>query len=121
MIEIEDQEDVEAKAQVMPLETRKNLKPKTVIKATSNGVPGTVAHYHKKEDERFEWDEPCHYVQTIISIPEGIKLNEVLYSGRITVPQCTADYLAWLENERIRYEQGIFRSRKINKKIATLG
>ncbi len=119
MIDIEDQ-DEQAQASAVPVDPRKNLKPKHVIKVAKNGIPGDVAHYHKKEDERFTWDEPCYFVEHRIHDKAGIKLNEERYLGKVIVPQCTADWLAWRESEQLRYEQGIFRSNKINRRVASL-
>jgi hypothetical protein len=119
MIEIKDQ-DEEAKAEVTPLDLRKNVKKKKAIKVAKAGIPGDIAHYHKKENAVEEWEEPCFYVEHKVSVPGGLRLNEVDYAGKVIVPQCTADYLAWQESEKLRYEQGIFRSKKISRKVASL-
>ena|ERR1044071_6229483 len=119
MIEIKDQEE-EAKASAVPADLRQNVKKKVAVKVAKDGKPGTIAHTHRKENDTEEWDEPCYFVEHRISLPEGIRLNETDYVGKVVVPQCTADYLAWQESEKIRSEQNIFRSNKINKRIASL-
>src|SRR5690242_14136540 len=117
MIEIKDQ-DEQDKAEAVPADLRQNVKKKRVIKVAKDGKPGDIAHTHRKENELEEWDEPCFYVEHKVSMP--IRVNEVDYMGKVIVPQCTADYLAWQESEKLRYEQGIFRSKKIDRKIASL-
>src|SRR5690242_2415694 len=107
MIEIKDQ-DEQDKAEAMPADLRKNVTKKKVIKVAKDGKPGDIAHYHKKENAVEEWDEPCFYVEHKISLPEGLRLNETDYIGKVIVPQCTADYLAWQESEKIRSEQNIY-------------
>jgi hypothetical protein len=119
MIELEDQEE-EGMEAVAPLDTRLNVKKKTQIQVAKDGKPGTIAHTHKKENEFEEWDEPCYFVEHIIKDPAGFKMNETLFKGKLIVPQCTADYLAWRENTRNRYEQGIYRSKKLSKRVASL-
>ena len=92
---------------------RKNVQPKKV------GTVGEVAHYHRAENDTEEWDEPCRYVSHKVKNQGGFNLNEVLYVGTVIVPSCTADYLAWMEVTRKHYEQGIFRSNKLNKVIGS--
>jgi len=118
MIELDQEE--EAKAVAVPVDLRQNVKKKKVIQVAKDGKPGDIAHYHKKENATEEWDEPCFYVEHKISLPEGLRLNETDYKGKVIVPQCTADYLAWQESEKIRSEQNIYRSNKINRRVASL-
>ena len=119
MIDIEDQ-DEKAQAVAAPVDRRLNVKKKAQIVTAKDGKPGTIAHTHKKENDSEEWEEPCYFVEHKISLPEGLRINETDYKGVVIVPQCMADYLAWQETEKIRYEQGIFRSRKINRTVASL-
>jgi len=117
MINIEDQKE-EGKSEATDL--RQNVKKKAQIVTAKDGKPGTIAHTHHKENAVEEWDEPCYFVEHKISVPEGLRLNEVDYKGVVIVPQCTADYLAWQESEKLRYEQGIYRSNKVNRTVASL-
>ena len=115
MIDLEDQTETAA-----PVDYRQNVKKKAQVKVAKDGKPGTIAHTHHKENDFEEWDEPCYFVEHKISLPEGLRLNEVDYKGTVIVPQCTKDYLAWQESEKLRYEEGIFRSKKLNKTVASL-
>jgi hypothetical protein len=92
---------------------RKNVQPKVVAKV------GEIAHYHHKENETESWDEPCHFVDHTVRDAKGYSLNEVRYVGKVVVSQCIADYLAWQESIHQEYEQGIFRSTKLNKVVGS--
>jgi hypothetical protein len=99
---------------------RKDVVKKKVIQVSKAGTPGDVAHYHKAENAVEEWQAPCHWVKHRVSTKGGFMINEVRYDGEVVVPQCTADYLAWQESMRAQYEQGIYRSKKINKVIGNV-
>jgi|SRR5690242_7783898 len=120
MIEMEDQEKEEAKASAVPVDPRKNVKPKKVIRVAKDGKPGDIAHYHKREDEHYTWDEPCYFVEYKVRNRAGLRINEHDYIGKVVVPQCTADYLAWRDSLKADYEKGIYRSNRINKTVASL-
>jgi hypothetical protein len=114
MFEVEDGEEAPKSEEAGRKNVvRKNVQPKKV------GKVGEVAHYHKAENETEEWDEPCHYVSHKIRNQGGFSINEVRYSGTVIVPSCFADYLAWMEVTRKQYEQGIFRSTKLNKVVGS--
>ncbi|HET8670367.1 MAG TPA: hypothetical protein VFM05_06975, partial [Candidatus Saccharimonadales bacterium] len=100
-----------------PADARKNVVRKKQIQVAKDGTPGDIAHYHHKENEVEEWDEPCYFVEHRIEDQRGFSINEVRYVGRVVVPQCTADYLAWQESEHKRYEASIFRG-KLNQRVA---
>jgi len=121
MIELEDQaaqEDVWAEA--APADARKNVKKKKQIKVSKDGKMGDIAHYHHKENEFEEWEEPCPFVEFRVIAPGGIQINQRLYAGKVVVPQCTADYLAWQQSEKLRAEANIHRSNNINRVVASL-
>ena len=107
-------EDVYAET---PIDGRKNVVRKKVIQLAKDGKAGDIAHYHHKENEVEEWDEPCYWVEHRVEDGRGFQINERLYRGKVVVPQCTADYLAWQESEHRRYEAGIFRG-KNNQRVA---
>ena len=113
MFEVEDGEEAPKSEEARKNVKRQNVQPKQV------GKVGEVAHYHRAESETEEWDEPCHYVSHKIKNQGGFKINEVLYSGTVIVPSCMADYLAWMEVTRKHYEQGIFRSNKLNRVVGS--
>ena len=84
MIELEDQaaqEDVWAEA--APADARKNVKKKKQIKVSKDGKMGDIAHYHHKENEFEEWEEPCPYVEFRVIAPGGIQINQRLYAARL--------------------------------------
>lgn len=112
MVEDIKGEDVYAEA---PKDERKNVVRKKVIQVSKDGKPGDIAHYHKKENEHEEWEEPCYWVNHRVNDERGYSINEKRYQGEVTVPQCTADYLAWQESIHRAYEEGVFRGKKLQK------
>jgi hypothetical protein len=120
MIEIKDQ-DLSAIAPIEVQEDgRRNVKPKKQIKVAKNGKAGDIDHWHAKENEFETWDEPCYFVEFRVVVSGGIVINGHTYAGKVIVPQCTADYLAWQQSEKLRYEQNIYRSKTVNKTVAAL-
>lgn len=121
MIEMQDQDGLDAIAPIeAPADGRKNVKPKKQIKVAKNGKAGDIDHYHHRENEFEEWDEPCYFVEFRVIVPGGISINGNIYAGKVIVPQCTADYLAWQQSEKLRYEQYIHRSGRLNKTVASI-
>jgi hypothetical protein len=94
---------------------RKNVTPKLNVKPKSGTKVGEVAHYHKAENETEIWDEPCLLVEHTINFPGGITYCGEKYTGRVIVARCVADYLASQESMKRKYEEGIFRSKQINR------
>ena len=119
MIEIKDQEE-EDKASAVPSDPRLNVKKKKQIQVAKDGKPGDIAHTHHMENEYEEWDQPCPFVEFRVSVQGGIKLNENIYAGKVIVPQCTADYLAWQQSEKLRYEANLYRNNGRKKTVASL-
>lgn len=122
MIEIKDQ-DLAAVAPLegeQPADSRRNVTPKKQIRVAKNGKAGDIAHYHAKENEFETWEEPCYFVEFRVELKEGLRINQHDYVGKVIVPQCTADYLAWQQSEKIRSEQNIYRSNRLNKTVASL-
>ena len=84
---------------------RKNVQRKNVI-VKANKI-GTVAHYHKNEDEIEIWDEPCLFVEHVVNVPKGLDINGEIYSGKVVVPSCTAGVLGQMENAWEHAEQSL--------------
>jgi len=96
---------------------RRNIVRKKVPVFGKDGVSGEIAHYHRKENAVEEWDEPCYFVEHFVDDAKGFSINEKRYKGKVVVPQCMADYLAWQESMRKSYEEGIFRG-KVRSRVA---
>lgn len=72
-----------------------------LLSSFKNHKPGDVAHTHEKQDADFtKIDVPCSYVSYKVKNRAGLKINGVVFSGTVTVPQCTADYMATMDKER---------------------
>ena len=102
-----------------PVDGRLNVVRKNVVQKRKTGKLGQVAHYHQKENDEEIWDEPCYFVEHVIGIPGGIDINDDNYKGKVIVSQCAADYMAWMESAWNNREQNIFRSKSINKVVAS--
>jgi hypothetical protein len=113
MFEVEDGEEIAPKEEGRKNVVRKNVQPRAI------GKVGEIAHYHHKENETEEWDEPCYFVEHIVKNGKGFSINEVRYTGKVVVSQCIADRLKWQEVTHNNYEQGIFRSNKINRVVGS--
>lgn len=103
-----------------PEDGRKNVVRKKVVNVAKSGKPGDVAHYHRKENDTEEWDEPCYWVEHRIDDPRGYSINEHRYVGKVVVPQCTADYLAWQEATHKAYEAGVFRGKVNSRQVGAV-
>lgn len=104
----EDSETVETSG-------RKNVVRKNVVPKTGNKL-GDIAHYHPQQDETATWEEPCYLVEFNVVELAGLSFNgEKLQKGKHVVPQCQADYLGWQQNQRKKYDEGIYRGRTINR------
>ena len=93
-IEFADAEQVDSK-----VDERKNVKAVSPRTKTSGKV-GEVAHYHHRIGKTEEWDAPCKFAQYKVRWRDGFVINDVLYVRMVTVPQCTADALAHMDQER---------------------
>lgn len=111
----EDSEVVETQ----PVDGRQNVVRKNVVQKPKTGKLGSVAHYHHKENDVEEWDEPCLFVEHVIGIPGGIDINDDNYRGKVIVAQCAADQFAYMEAAWNDRERNIFRSKSVNKVVAS--
>ncbi len=107
-------EVVEAKVEVAP--ARQNVQRKNVI--AKEGKLGEIVHYHRMEDEKEVWDEPCVVVEHTVGVPGGLRINDFVFiQGKHVVPACTAGQLGMMESEWHNAEASLFRSKTLNRII----
>lgn len=59
--------------------------------------------------------EPCYEATYHVNNPGGYKINEILYRGRVVVPECVANYLSYMDREWERVERNLFRNNPVNR------
>jgi len=61
--------------------------------------------------------EPCYEVVHHVKNPGGFRINEIRYMGRVTVPECVANYLTYMDREWERVERDLFRDNRLDKTV----
>jgi len=97
--------------------TKKNVQIKKNVQPKHGKVGEYAGHTHGMEDEVSTWEEDCVFVEHLVRIP--LKVNGEPYHGKVVVPRCFANYLGWMENSRQINEDNIFRSKKLEKTVAS--
>jgi hypothetical protein len=70
---------------------------------------GEVAHTHDRELHDGRWvAQNCRAVEYQIKHREGLEINDQLYTGKVIVPQCTANQLNWMDQEVTANEIAIY-------------
>ena len=62
--------------------------------------------------------EPCYEAIYNVRNPNGLKINERLYRGRVVVPECVANTLNTLDSDWESIERNLFRNSPINREYA---
>ena len=57
---------------------------------------------------------PCYEMVYHIHNPGGFKINEKLYQGRVTVPECVGNYLCTMDAEWMKTESSLFRNNPVS-------
>jgi len=102
---------------VAPEPTKLNVKQKKNVQLKVKGEVGAVAHYHTKDNETEIWEEPCLFIEHFVREPSGLEINSTLYSGKVIVPTCVANYLNQMDQANEIAEAGLFRQGNINRII----
>lgn len=80
---------------------------------------GDIVHYHAHETADFEIEQvPCYAVEYVIKNREGIRLNAVLLTGKVIVPQCTANDFVGMDNSSAENEAAIHTNRGRSRNLA---
>jgi hypothetical protein len=80
---------------------------------------GDLCHYHLREDKDFnEIQVPCKAVEYKVRNPQGIKLNNVLLTGNLVVPQCTANTFNEMDEAALENEKALYSNRGRSRFLA---
>jgi hypothetical protein len=81
--------------------------------------PGDLVHYHNHEDKDFEIVKvPCFAVEYHIQNPQGIRINAVLLTGRVVIPQCTANDFASMDAGAVENEKALYSNKGRTRYLA---
>lgn len=65
--------------------------------------------------------EDCYETKYDVRNPGGLKINEVLYRGRVTVPECVANYLNEMDQKWEDAERALFRNNSLSQIVGHVG
>lgn len=112
---VEEKAKLEKRADVALKDAAKNVDDFRKLKV------GQVVHTHGYEDENFNIQQrPCLAVEYKIRNPQGIRLNSVLLTGTVIVPQCTANDFHAMDSGAEENERALYSNKGRTRNLAEL-
>lgn len=112
-LSVEEKAKLDKRADVALKDAAKNVDDFRKLKV------GQVVHTHAIENNDFEIEQhPCLAVEYRIRNPQGIKLNGVLLTGTVIIPQCTANDFHSMDSGAEESEKALYSNKGRTRYLA---